>query len=207
MTLTYAITVCNEIEEITKLINFLLLRIAETDDILIQYDSDSVTDVVLKYVDLMQSLHPNITVTGFPLENDFAKFKNNIKKYSKGDYIFSIDADEIPHEFLIQNLQEILKSNTVDIIFVPRINTVEGITQAHIDKWAWKVNERGWINFPDPQTRIYKNTVDVQWHGKVHERITGYNTFSIFPFEEIYCLYHSKKIDRQEKQNDFYKKL
>ena len=38
---TYAITVCNELTEITTLIDFLKDKIGEEDEILIQYDSDS----------------------------------------------------------------------------------------------------------------------------------------------------------------------
>jgi hypothetical protein len=97
-----------------------------------------------------------------------------------------------------------LDTNPVDVIFLPRVNTVEGLEQSHIDKWKWQVNDKGWVNFPDYQTRIYKNTEDVMWMNKVHERITGYNTVSNFPAEEQWSLYHHKEIQRQEKQNEFY---
>jgi hypothetical protein len=42
---------------------------------------------------------------------------------------------------------------------------------------------------------------------KVHEKITGYDTFSNFPAEEHWSLYHPKQIDRQEKQNEFYETI
>ena len=105
---------------------------------------------------------------------------------------------------MIAYLPEVLESNPVDIIFVPRVNTVNGLTQEHIQKWRWNVNEKGWVNWPDYQTRIYKNTEDVSWMNKVHEKITGYDTFSNFPAEEHWALYHQKQIDRQEQQNQFY---
>ena len=101
----------------------------------------------------------------------------------------------------------VLDENPVDIVFVPRVNTVEGLTDEHINKWKWKVDEKGWVNFPDYQTRIYKNTEDVKWMNKVHERITGYSTFSNFPAEEQWSLYHHKQIDRQEQQNEFYETI
>jgi len=207
MTISYAITVCNELEEITKLLNFLQTNIRKEDEIVIQYDETSVTDGVMDYLKLMDSMHDNHKVIGFPLNKDFASFKNNLKSHCTKDYIFQVDADEIPHEFLVEYLGQVLKDNPVDIVFVPRINTVEGLTQSHIDKWKWKVNENGWVNFPDYQTRIYKNTPDVTWMNKVHERITGYDTFSNFPAEEQWCLYHPKQIDRQEKQNEFYETI
>jgi glycosyltransferase involved in cell wall biosynthesis len=207
MTISYAITVCNEIEEITKLLNFLQTNIRKEDEIVIQYDETSVTDEVKEYVTLMDSMHENHKVIGFPLNKDFATFKNNLKSHCSKDYIFQIDADEIPHEFLVEYIGQVLEDNPVDIVFVPRVNTVEGLTQSHIDKWKWNVNENGWVNFPDYQTRIYKNTDDVKWMNKVHERITGYDTFSNFPAEEQWSLYHPKQIDRQEQQNQFYETI
>jgi len=206
-TISYAITVCNEIQEITKLLNFLQLHIRKEDEIVIQYDESSVTDEVMNYLNLMDSMHENHKIVGFPLNKDFASFKNNLKSHCTKDYIFQVDADEIPHEFLVEYLGQVLQENPVDIVFVPRVNTVEGLTDGHIQKWGWKVNEKGWVNWPDYQTRIYKNTPDVTWMNKVHERITGYNTFSNFPSEERWSLYHHKQIDRQEKQNEFYETI
>tara|TARA_B110000858_G_scaffold131289_1_gene149338 strand:- start:2475 stop:3098 length:624 start_codon:yes stop_codon:yes gene_type:complete len=207
MTISYAITVCNELEEITKLLNFLQTNIRKEDEIVIQYDETSVTDEVMDYLKLMNSMHENHKVIGFPLNKDFASFKNNLKSHCTKDYIFQVDADEIPHEFLVEYVGQVLDENPVDIVFVPRVNTVKGLTQPHIDKWKWNVNEKGWVNFPDYQTRIYKNTEDVTWMNKVHERITGYNTFSNFPAEEQWSLYHHKQIDKQEKQNEFYETI
>ena len=203
---TYAITVCNEHEEITKLINFLHPRIQKDDEILIQYDEDSATQEVKDYLNVISQLHPsNIKVIGFPLNNDFASYKNNLKNHAKGIFIFQIDADETPSEYILENLSDFLLANKeVDLFFVPRINTVEGLTQEHIQKWGWKVNEKGWVNFPDYQTRLYRRTSEIEWEGKVHERIKGYNTLSVLPSEEQYCLNHHKQIERQEKQNDYY---
>jgi hypothetical protein len=42
VSISYAITVCNEIDELTKLLNFLQLHIREEDEIVIQYDKDNV---------------------------------------------------------------------------------------------------------------------------------------------------------------------
>lgn len=206
---TYAITVCNELTEITELINFLHPRIKQDDEILIQYDSDSATEQVKSYLNIISQLHPDkIRVIEFPLNNDFASFKNNLKNNSNGIFIFQIDADEMPSEYLVSNLDSLLEYNKdVDLFFVPRINTVSGLTKEHIKKWGWKVDEKGWVNFPDYQTRLYRRTSEIEWNGKVHERIVGYNTLSVLPSEEDYCLYHHKQIERQEKQNEFYNKI
>ena len=207
MKISYAITVCNELEEITNLLNFLQTNIKEEDEIVIQYDESGVTDEVLDYLKLMDKMHSNHKVIGFPLNKDFASFKNNLKSHCSKDYIFQIDADEIPHEALIEYLPQLLENNPVDVIFVPRVNTVEGLTDEHIKKWGWNVDEKGWVNFPDYQLRIYKRTDSVRWMNPVHETITGYDTFSNFPAEEQWSLYHPKQIDRQEKQNEFYETI
>jgi glycosyltransferase involved in cell wall biosynthesis len=206
MTISYAITVCNELEEITKLLDFLQTKIRKEDEIVIQFDTDNTPEEVVHFLKLQNAMH-NYTVVDFPLNKDFASFKNNLKSHCTKDYIFQIDADEIPHEVLINFLPQLLEDNKVDVIFIPRVNTVEGLTQSHIDKWKWNVNEKGWVNFPDYQTRIYKNTKEITWMNKVHERISGYDTFSNFPAEEQWSLYHPKKIDRQEKQNEFYETI
>ena len=206
MNISYAITVHNELEELMKLLDFLNNNIREEDEIVIQYDEGGVTQEVLEFLNIKKQIH-GYTVIGFPLNKDFASYKNNLKSNCKGDFIFQIDADEIPHEVMIAYLPQVLEDNPVDIIFVPRVNTVDGLTQQHIDKWRWNVNEKGWVNWPDYQTRIYRNTEDVTWMNKVHEKITGYDTFSNFPAEEQWSLYHPKKIDRQEKQNQFYETI
>jgi hypothetical protein len=205
---SYAITVCNELHEITRLVDFLLPRIEKEDQIVIQYDETGVTQPVLDYLNIIKQIHKNIKVIGFPLNNDFASFKNNLKNHSDGIFIFQIDADEVPSEFLLSTIHELLENNKeVDLFFVPRVNTVEGLTESHIQKWGWKVNEQGWVNWPDLQTRLYRRTSEIEWVGNVHERIKGYNTLSIFPIEEEYSLYHHKDIDRQERQNSYYETL
>ena len=93
------------------------------------------------------------------------------------------------------------------MFIVPRINTVEGITQDHIKQWGWNIDSKGWINFPDYQSRIYRKSEDIKWVNKVHERVEGTKTYSYLPDEEHWCLYHPKTIERQEQQNNFYNTL
>ena len=134
--------------------------------------------------------------------------KNHLKSLCTGDWIFQIDADELPHESLIENLREVLKLNpTTEMFLVPRVNTVDGLTQEHINKWHWNVNEKGWVNWPDYQTRIIQNSPKIKWQNKVHEQIVGISTKGALPMEEEWCLYHPKNIKRQETQNNFYDSL
>lgn len=206
MKISYAITVCNEYEEIVKLLDFLLKYKRDNDQIVVLYDSNNGTKNVLDYVNSLKD-KGNCSVYSAKFNNHFAYWKNLLTSYCTGDYIFQIDADEIPAEHLIDNVHDILSSNAVDLIYLPRVNTVEGLTKSHIDKWRWNVDDKGRVNWPDYQTRIYKNTDDILWMNKVHERITGYDTFSNFPADENYCLYHHKQIKKQEKQNEFYETI
>ena len=110
--ITYAITVCNELEEITKLVDFLKDKIEKEDEILIQYDEDSASDAIKNYLKIISQLHnTNIKVIGFPLNNDFASYKNNLKTHAKGIFIFQIDADETPSEYLMENIHEFIEYN------------------------------------------------------------------------------------------------
>jgi glycosyltransferase involved in cell wall biosynthesis len=206
-TISYAITVCNELEELVRLLNLLQVQITANDEIVVQYDKGNTTQEILDYLNIQQKIYSNLKVIGFSLNNDFATFKNNLANHCSKDYIFSIDADEYPHEYLIQNLGFFLETNSVDIIFVPRINTVEGITDEHIKRWRWHIDSDGRVNWPDYQSRIYVNNGVVAWKNKVHETLTNYDTFSNFPAIEHYSLYHPKEIERQERQNNFYQKI
>lgn len=205
MTISYAITVCNELEEIKRLVSFLLSNKRTEDEIVILFD-DKGTEEVWNY--LVQVEGDIAILHKAQFRNDFSEWKNKLTSLCDGDYIFQIDADEIPTEDLINNLPYILEINPeVDVFLVPRINTVEGLTQQHIRQWRWNVNEKGWVNFPDYQWRIYRNVPNIRWENKVHEVIQGHKTSTLLPADEEYCLYHPKTIDRQVKQNNYYDTL
>ncbi len=196
--ISYAITAHNEHEELERLLFILDQNIQDIDEVVIQLDTtatEEVKEVCYKY--------PAFTLIEFPLNRDFASFKNNLKSKCTRDYIFQIDADEYPSYILIGNLPQVLELNPdVELFRVPRVNTVEGLTQEHIDQWRWHVNQDGWINYPDFQMRILKNFPEIKWVNKVHEVIIGAKLIADLPngFE----LLHPKTIERQEKQNELY---
>ena len=211
MKISYAIPVCNEHVELEKLLSFLVKYIDENDEIIVQCDQGNTTPEVYKVLDTFKApvgLKDPLKVIEFPLNGHFSNFKNNLKEHCTGDWVFQIDADELPHESLVINLKELLELNpTTELFLVPRVNTVEGLTQEHINRWRWNVNEKGWVNWPDYQTRIIQNSPKIQWASKVHEVITGFSTKALLPMEEEWCLYHPKDIKRQEAQNNFYDTL
>jgi hypothetical protein len=208
MKISYAIPVCNEIIEITKLLNFLETRITKEDEVIVLFDTNNGSPSVEQFL-RAKSVNPTF-FQWYPYHFDghFANMKNHLKSLCTGDWIFQIDADELPHESLIVNLKSLLEVNpTTEMFLVPRVNTVEGLTQEHINKWRWNVNEQGWVNWPDYQTRIIQNGPKIKWQNKVHEQIIGISTQGALPMEEEWCLYHPKTIGRQEHQNNFYDTL
>ena len=211
MKISYAIPVCNEHVELEKLLDFLEYHIQVEDEVVVQCDKGNTTPEVYKVLDnerYSDGFRRQLKVIEFPLNGHFSNFKNNLKEHCTGDWIFQIDADELPHESLIINLKSLLEVNpTTEMFLVPRVNTVEGLTQTHINKWRWNVNEKGWVNWPDYQTRIIQNNPKIKWQNKVHEQIVGISTKGALPMEEEWCLYHPKTIGRQETQNNFYNTL
>ncbi len=203
MKISYAITVCNEETEIQRLVTFLLKHKELQDEIVITYDSKNGTKSVDEYL-RSHSVNGEFNWHPFEFEGNFSDLKNHTKDMCNGDYVFHLDADEIPHETLIEQLHTILDMNDIDLVWIPRINTVDGITQEHIDKWGWKVNSKGWINYPDYQARVYKNVDTIHWTRRVHEYIVGTREYSHLPPYEELSLYHHKSIDKQEQQNRLY---
>ena len=203
MKITYAVTVCNEEREVKRLLSLLLQSKREEDEILVLMDSKGTYSL---YQYLKEVI--GIRVLFYPFRGDFARWKNFLTRVASGDVVFQIDADELPTEYLIRSLPIIMEQNPeLDLLYVPRINTVEGLTEDYIMRWGWKVNEKGWVNFPDYQSRIYRKKKGIQWKGKVHETIKGHTTFDYLPPTEDFCLLHDKHIEKQIMQNMYYDTL
>ena len=211
MKISYAIPVCNEHEELKRLLDFLVKYIREEDEIVVQCDKGNTTpevyEVLSQYKAPVGLIDP-IKIIEFPLNGHFSDFKNNLKENCLGDWVFQIDADEWPDEYLINVLPNLLEENNdIDVFLVPRINEVMGITQTHLGQWGWNMSDKGWINYPDYQTRILRNIPEIKWHNKVHEIIKGHKKFATLPTNPEYSLWHPKNITRQEIQNKFYNTL
>jgi hypothetical protein len=206
MVISYAITVCNELDEIKRLVPFLRQYKRPEDEICVLLDKPKASQALLDQL-YRYSSADWITLKESKFSGHFADWKNELTRMCSGDYIFQIDADELPNELLIENLHIILENNQSDIILVPRVNMVQGITPQHLQAWGWRQNEKGWVQWPDHQWRIYKNIPDIKWENKLHEVLNGYKTYANLSEMEEYALYHYKTIERQEKQNNYYNTL
>ncbi len=211
MKISYGITVHNEADELNKLLEILIHKTDKEDEIVIcdDYSDEDTQFVIQSWV--QQYGHEDmktIKVYQRKLNDDFSAQKNSVIEKCDGDFIFHLDADEYPHENLLSQLKQVLEINKeVDLIWVPRVNTVEGLTNEHCVKWGWRITEKGWVNYPDYQSRVFRNSPDIRWRNKVHEQIGGCKTYSHLPPVEELSLYHPKTIEKQEKQNELYSKI
>ena len=167
--ISYAITSHNETYELKNLLDFLMnWKDQETDEVVIldDFSYDSHIEMLQPYIDcgFVNTFEQK------KLKKDFASHKNYLNSICKKDYIFQLDADELPAETLIANLKALINANpTVEMFWIPRINTVEGITEEHCKMYGYKLDAMGRINFPDPQARLYKNLERIKWVKPVHE--------------------------------------
>lgn len=207
MKISYAITVCHEFVEIQRLVQFLMQHKRHEDEICILLDRPKASTELINLLYIWSS-KDYITLKESAFQGHFAKWKNELTAMCKGDVIVNIDADELPTATLMQAIPHLIHENPdVDVMLVPRVNTVEGITSEHVAKWGWQVTPEGWVNWPDMQWRIYKNSPNIKWINKVHERLDGFKTFSALPADPDFALQHPKTIQQQERQNEFYDRL
>ena len=206
ISISYAILTHNEDESLEKLLTILTAYRDEVDEIVIvddYSDNENTKSILQSYQNI-----DRIQIKQRKLQNNFAQQKNYLNSLCRGDYIFNLDADEIPAANLLSNLKQIIVTHPeIELFFVPRINTVSGITDKFITKWSWTINEQKWLNWPDYQARIYKNKSRIQWKHRVHEILTGYDNYLYLPQDINYALVHKKTIEKQIKQNNFYRKL
>ena len=204
MKVSYAIPVCNERDEIERLVTFLVKHRDPEDEIVVLFDETNGTKSVENFLDTQDS----IILHKKPFKGDFAEHKNALNKYCTGDWIFQLDADEYPDDYLMKSFRYIIDTNPdVQAFWVPRINTVQGLKSTHVNKWRWAVDAKGRVNFPDFQMRLYVNDPKVRWSGRVHEQLTGYSKFAHLPSNDEFCIHHPKTIERQVRQNKLYDSL
>lgn len=196
----YAITVCDEHEELSNLLNLLAQNKRECDEILIQSDEGNTTPDVKAVLSQFKDIITKIVE--FPLANNYSQFKNNLIRNTSCDYIFQVDADELPSPFLLQNLPTILSQNSeVEAFKIPRINIMIDNDMAFFnwDKISEDSNKK-FLNYPDLQKKLFKNNGIIHWEKPIHESIRAYKTITILPLKKQYSILHCKKWSKQEKR-------
>lgn len=205
--ISWAITTKNEGEYIQNLLSQLVPFCEQTKDEIVVVDDYSTDEFTVALLDAYAT-GGEIKLFKHALNGNFAEHKNFLTEQCSGDYIFQVDADETLHPNLLTYIHDLIEHNPqIDLFAIPRVNVVTGLTDEDIAKWGWQVNDKGWVMFPDYQTRAYRNQPDIKWEGKVHERIVGYKHMAPLPDEEEWALYHIKDVIRQRQQNEFYSQL
>ncbi len=106
---------------------YLIKRIDSEDEIVVVYDQNRVTP---KVISVLEDYKEEATAYPFNFQQNFLENKNFMNSKCSGDFIFQLDADELPHEFLLSNLKGILEMNDIDLLLTPRKNLVEGMFDA-----------------------------------------------------------------------------
>lgn len=162
MPISFAITANDEDKELDRLLSILEKCVILNDEIVVLLDSSTTAEVK----EIIDKHKDSITNYSFhSLNNDFATHKNFLNRLCTNDYIFQIDADEIPTYELIETLRIIVdnrKNKNLDAIRIPRVNIVNNITDEYLQQQHWTIDETGVINYPDYQTRFYKNDPSIR---------------------------------------------
>tara|TARA_B100001113_G_scaffold108079_2_gene87676 strand:- start:5060 stop:5713 length:654 start_codon:yes stop_codon:yes gene_type:complete len=195
MIISYAICVCNESKDLFSLISFLLKVKDDKDEINILVDTAHVSHSVKN---VLHHFENQIVTCEREFDGNFSDHRNFHITQCSGDYIFMIDPDEMPKEFLIQNLKRLIKDLDGELIMVPRINIQPGFTQEWLNKYKFHTNELDWINWPDYQGRIFKNTEKIRWSKGLHEVVSGTDKIVYLRTDPKLGLWHIKSIEKQD---------
>lgn len=204
MFLSYLVTCHNETRSLNDLLSKLYSLLKPNHEIVI-VDDYSDSPETLKILDEYQGLE-TITIQKHKLDNNYSAQKNFGIDQCKGDWIFQLDADELPTDELLENIDAILEANDAnEVIWLPRCNKFIGVTQKDIDNWGWHMHN-GMVNFPDYQSRIYKNLPYIRYQRRLHERVEGYKSYVMIPPQEELAIIHTKTIEKQRENNHNYMK-
>ena len=195
MKLCYAICVCDEAKELYSLIAFLKKVKDPEDEINILVDSAHTTPEVRG---VLKHFEADVVQNDRDFDGKFATHRNYHLEKCDGDYIFQIDADEMPQETLIKNLKCLLQEQQPDTVWVPRINIHPGSTEEWLKKCNFKVNDMGWINWPDMQCRIIKKSPEIRYGRELHEMIEGAKLQGQVPGNPQLALWHIKSVEKQD---------
>ena len=144
-------------------------------------------------------------VVNHKLEHSYSEHRNFALPHCNGDWIFALDADEIPQKYLLCNLKPILEQAQADVLWLPRLNIFQGVTPKDIAQYGWNYKD-GLINWPDYQSRLFKNNRGLVWHGNLHERILATEQHTEFKLKDdaAFSIVHRKTIEQQRLSNQRY---
>lgn len=200
--ISYAICVREETDSFVKLINFIKKHKSKSDEIIVISDFS-------KCKKIKSYLHKVDKFIYRKLLDDFSFHKNIFFSLCKNEYIFNLDADEIPSLNLIKKIHELIADNDTDLFWIPRLNFFSDVTKQELANKGIKIDsdKHGAINFPDYQGRIYKNNSKLRWKNKLHEQIKGAKTICKLKYTDNFYLEHIKTKKDYERSKNLYSLL
>jgi len=201
MKISYQILCKNETTSLKKLVNQLLDNIDQDDEINICIDSTS-TNQNTREILKQYGEYTNINTFERKIDHTIHNQKNWLASKASGDYLFYLDADEVLNPSFFSIVKKLISTNPkIDVYFLPRTNIVEGLTEEYRVSRGWKVDDKGRINWPDVQDRLFKNNGQIKYNEIPHGRLINYSEYAVLPLEDLYAIYHKKSIDKQTSDN------
>jgi len=203
MFLSYLVTCHNETSSLDKLLSKLVQNRKDNHEIVLlddYSDNPETLDIIQKYKE-QTSFHQH------RLDRNYGTHKNYGIEQCKGNWIFQLDGDEYPTDLLLENIDAVLESNNNnEVLWLPRLNYFAGVTELDVKTWGWNYHD-GMINFPDYQSRIYRNLSHIRYQRRLHEKVEGFKSYTFVPPQKDYAIVHEKTIEKQRQTNLNYNKL
>lgn len=212
-TISYLITCSTETDTLKRLLEVVGTIVKNSnDEVVVMIDTNSKdnknTEVLLTefalqmQYEIIEKKTCKIIMHG--LDKDYSNHKNFGIDHCSNNWILQLDGDEmLPENLIGENLHSLIESNpNIEAYAIPRINDFRGVSEEHAKQWGWRLTtstiyNRPIVNFPDFQFRLFKNTPNIRFKNKLHEKIEGYNEYSFLPAEEEWAIYHDKTIETQ----------
>jgi len=137
MFLSYLVTTHNETDCLDTLLSKLISFKKDNHEVVLLDDySDNPTTI-----SIIEKYKSSINFQQKKLQNDYGAHKNYGIGLCKGEWIFQIDADELPTDVLLENIDVLLQSNVNnEALWLPRLNYFTGVTDQDINMWGWNCN-------------------------------------------------------------------
>lgn len=137
---------------------------------------DEIVIVDTGSTDKTKEIARNFTSKIFDFEwiDDFSAARNESLKHVTGEWILVLDADETLSEKDHSRIKSIVSSGQGDGFSLIQRNyindpSIPGWISSKDDTYKESLGFTGW--FPVPSLRLFKNKKNLQWVGRVHERI------------------------------------
>ena len=203
MFLSYLVTCHNEVDSLKKLLSKLIEYKKNNHEIVLLDDYSDNPETL----EIIQKYKEKINFYQHKLDKNYGAHKNYGIELCKGKWIFQLDADEVPTNGLLENIDLIIESNNKnEVLWLPRLNYFIGVTDLDVMTWGWQLND-GMINFPDYQSRLYQNLPYIRYERRLHEKVEGFKSYSFIPPQKDIAIIHEKTIEKQRNTNLNYNKL